>query len=331
VRVVTGLAIAALALSVVSIWGMVQGLRELRREQAGLGEELRALRASDPRVAALGKGRPGRIASSAAASAQERGAAPLVTERIRPGEAGGVDSGEARLGTESPTEVEDATSAREALLAQLEENSARPSKDVLDRLALFAQIGREEAREALMEALGDPDPEVRKRAVEALAELGDDDAVDGISELARDPDPEVRKALAKELGSSGNPTAAPVLLTMLHDESPSVVEEALKSFGDLHYQPARRDIEAFTRDENLEVAGAAGRALRALGDDEGAARTIDYLSRFLDSDEAGVRSTALSQIGKIGGESAIELLERALDDPDPKIRGKAHWYLAELQ
>ncbi|MEE8507561.1 MAG: HEAT repeat domain-containing protein [Myxococcota bacterium] len=330
-RVVAGLAIAALVVSVVSIWVMARGLRELREEQAALSEEFRALRASNPDVAALREGPSGQPATFAAGSALERGPAPIAL--MEPGEVSALDLEKSPLWSDSPSEAEDAevANARAAVLARLEAPSESPGDEVLEQLALFARMGRGEAREALMDALGDPDPDVRKQAVEALAELGDDDAVDSVSELARDPDPGVRKTLAKELGSSGNATAGPVLQRMLRDESPSVVEETLKSIADLHYQPALRDVEDFTKDEDLEIAGAAGRAQRALGDDQGAENTIEYLSRFLASDDRDERSTALSQIGKLGGERAIELLERALEDPDPKIRAKAHWYLAELE
>jgi HEAT repeat protein len=148
--------------------------------------------------------------------------------------------------------------------------------------------------------------------------------------LIDDPDPDVREQVADELGATGNPSAGDALLTLLSDESPGVVQEALKSLADLRYEPAHSEIETYAQNEDLEVAGAAARALRALGDEQGAEQTIEYLSGFLDADDPEVRSTAVSQIGKLGGQNAVELLERALEDSDPDIRTKAHWYLAEL-
>jgi HEAT repeat protein len=329
-RVIAGLAVAALTLSLVSIWGMARGLRELRQEQADLGEELRALRASRLHVAVPGAAPFGQPVTSAADSALGRRPTPDAEGVTELAELRALDEGP--LGSDPPSgsraEVDD---ARAVLLARLEAPSETPTGEVLDQLALFARMGRGEAREALVDALGDPDPDVRKRAVEALAELGDDDAVGSISQLIADPDPEVRKQLAEELGATGNPAGGPVLETLLRDESLDVVEETLKSLADLRYQPARPGIESFARSEDLEIAGAAGRALRALGDEEGSENTIEYLARFLDDEEPEVRSAAVSQIGKLGGQSAIDLLERALDDSDPDIRTKAHWYLAELQ
>jgi hypothetical protein len=329
-RVIAGLAVAALTLSLVSIWGMARGLRELRQEQADLGEELRALRASRLHVAVPGAGSFGQPVTSAADPVLGRRPAPDAEGVTELAELRAPDEG--RLGSDAPSgaraEVDD---ARALLLARLEAPSETPTGEVLDQLALFARMGRGEAREALVDALGDPDPDVRKRAVEALAELGDDDAVGSIAQLIADPDPEVRKQLAEELGSTGNPAGGPVLETLLRDESLDVVEETLKSLADLRYQPALPGIESFARSEDLEIAGAAGRALRALGDEEGTENTIEYLARFLDDEEPEVRSVAVSQIGKLGGQSAIDLLERALDDSDPDIRTKAHWYLAELQ
>jgi hypothetical protein len=326
-RFIAALAVAALILSVVSIWGMARGLREFRQEQAGLGEQIRALRASRVQIGARG---PGPLATSAADSALARSSGAEATGATEPGDLGALE--ERPLGSDLSSEaLAEVDSAREDLLTRLEDASERPTVEVLDRLALFARMGRGEAREALVDALGDPDPDVRKQALEALAELGDDEAVDRISELAGDPDPEVRQQVAEELGATGNPAAGAALLGMLDDESPGVVEETLKSFADLGYQPAAPRVEAFARSQDLEIAGAAGRTLRALGNEQGAENTIEYLARFLDDDEAEMRSEALSQIGKLGGQSAIDLLERALEDADPDIRSKAHWYLAELE
>ncbi len=202
---------------------------------------------------------------------------------------------------------------------------------MLERLALFARMGEGEARQALVDALEDPDPKIRKEAVEAIAELGDDEAVKTISELISDPEPAVRERLAKELGDTGNPAAGQVLMELLRDESPEVVEETLKSIADLRYQPALREVEIFSTSEDLELAGAAGRALSAMGHEEGTQNTIEYLAGFLEAEDRDVRSTAVSQIGKIGGPGAVDLLQGALEDPDPDIRTKVHWYLAELQ
>jgi HEAT repeat protein len=331
-RIIAGLAVAALTLSLVSIWGMARGLRELRQEQADLGEELRALRAARPHVAEPGEGPFGQPVTSATDSAPERSPAPDAKGVTEPAEVGALE--ERPLGSDPLSEaraVAEVDSARAALLARLEAPSETPTDEVLEQLALFARMGRGEAREALVDALGHPDPDVRMQAVEALADLGDDAAVGSISQLVADPDPEVRKQLAEELGSTGNPAGGPVLQTLLRDESPDVVEETLKSLADLRYQPALSGIEVFARSEDLEIAGAAGRALSALGDEEGTEDTIEYLARFLDDDEPEVRSVAVSQIGKLGGQSAVDLLERVLEDSDPDIRSKAHWYLAELE
>ena len=327
-RVIAGLAIAALTLSVVSFWGMSQALRVIRGEQAALAEEVRALRASTRQAAAPSPGQF-RLPVASAASVPEIAPDPEETRETKRRPVRAIEGRPRDRRFE--TRADEAATERAALLTSLEPHTGIPTEDMLGRLALFAGMGHEEAREALVDALDDPDPDVRKQAVKALAELGDDDAVERISPLIDDPESKVRERLAKELGETENPAAGDVLVRMLRDESPAVVEESLKSLGDLRYQPALRDVAAFSNSEDLEIAGAAGRALSAMGDEEGTQNTMEYLAGFLDADDPEIRSTAVSQIGKLGGPEAVDLLQGALEDPDPDIRSKAHWYLAELE
>jgi hypothetical protein len=329
-RVIAGLAIAALILSVVSFWATSRQLGALRGEHAALAEEVRGMQLAGRRAAAPEpEPKPSTPIPASTAEVSEIGSDPDVTRPTHSPSAPST-AGRSVPRFEPRTPAEDAHE-RAALLASLESPTGLATDETLERLGLFARMGREDAREALVDALDDPDPDVRKQALEALAELGDDDAVDVISPLIEDPEPKVRERLAKELGDTDNPAAGDVLVRLLRDESPDVVEESLKSLGDLRYQPALREVEAYSKSEDLKIAGAAGRALSAMGDEEGTQNTIEYLAGFLEAEDPDIRSTAVTQIGKIGGPGAVDLLEGALEDPDPDIRSKIHWYLAEME
>jgi len=140
----------------------------------------------------------------------------------------------------------------------------------------------------VLEALGDPDADVRIAAVRGVAKSGDH--VDELTRrLAGDPSPAVRGELAVALAShGGGPNAT------------AIVRELLE----------RRD------DSAASVAG-----LDALARMDGSAAGID-LRPFLRADAAAVRAAAIRALAANGTRSA-DLLVAALDDEAREVRAAA--------
>ncbi|MFX1418393.1 MAG: HEAT repeat domain-containing protein [Promethearchaeota archaeon] len=91
-------------------------------------------------------------------------------------------------------------------------------------------IGRDEiSRELATTAVTDPDPEVRKEAVDTLGDFGDNTVLGVLTYvLLNDPDENVRKEAADELGDLHHPYSLDVLAKALKDESALVRKEAIE-------------------------------------------------------------------------------------------------------
>ncbi|UCC21232.1 MAG: HEAT repeat domain-containing protein [Promethearchaeota archaeon] len=91
-------------------------------------------------------------------------------------------------------------------------------------------IGKDEiSRELATTAVIDPDPEVRKEAVDTLGDFGDNTVLGVLTYvLLNDPDENVRKEAADELGDLHHPFSLEVLAKALKDESALVRKEAIE-------------------------------------------------------------------------------------------------------
>ncbi|MFX0104544.1 MAG: HEAT repeat domain-containing protein [Candidatus Hodarchaeota archaeon] len=90
-------------------------------------------------------------------------------------------------------------------------------------------IGRDEiSKQLATTAVNDPDPEVRKEAIDTLGEFGDESVLGVLTYvLLNDPDENVRKEAADELGDLLHPYSLDVLARALKDESALVRKEAI--------------------------------------------------------------------------------------------------------
>ncbi len=98
-------------------------------------------------------------------------------------------------------------------------------------LSAIEAIGNSDeiSKQLAITAATDPDPGVRKEAVDTLGDFGEKKVLGVLTYvLLNDPDEEVRKEAADELGDLHHPYSMEVLAKALKDESPMVRKEAIE-------------------------------------------------------------------------------------------------------
>lgn len=178
----------------------------------------------------------------------------------------------------------------DALQHATDENIRSGAADVL------GSADGEEVREALREALDDPDADVRRMAMWSLGELGDLRVLELL--LAQPPSSRPGSSdPARTLAHLGN-EAVPPLIAVLQDQA----------------RPAYQRVHA-------------ARALGLIED----GRAVEPLSVALGDDDEGVRVAVTSALGDLKDSRAVEPLLAALQDASPKVRAQAAYELASSE
>jgi len=171
---------------------------------------------------------------------------------------------------------------------------------VEDELIRTDQNGGEHLRPAvpaLIDALDDPDPEVRASVLMALSSLADERALPVLKRLAEHADPQVRLSAAAALDACDDPQGIELYLEALRDPRPDVRADAA---GGLHDNVA----------------------------DDG--RVLPALVAALDDDAVEVRLEAAWSLAVAEDPRAEEGLRGALNDPDEEVRTAAEDGLQRL-
>ena len=222
---------------------------------------------------------------------------------------------------------------------------AREGVDVHRDLAIKAlgRIGDRAAVPALIEALRDPDEDVRTDAAEALSALADPRAAGPLMEsLLGDPCDDVKLNAIAALARLRDPKLTPWLIRLLKgrdeelvwdetefhetgwDDWTDIQIKAIEALGELGAIEAVQDIAAAIDDEfGQDLTDAGFKALAKLG-----TPGVETLVRYLaDGDERQRRRVAAILAG-LSGSLAEEATSRALRDPARNVRVAAARVLA---
>ncbi len=209
---------------------------------------------------------------------------------------------------------------------------------------LAARAGTAESTAAVVAALSDPDPVVRRTAAAAMTTLRTPAAVGALTRSLADPQVDVRVEAVRALGMIDDDGVPPVLIGTLKDPELRVREMAAEALMRWHSPPVARqlagslglpDLRRPAGDVLAKMGQAAVEPLAevAAGDDvEAAAAAGALLERItgastfaasLSSVDPEARLRAVRVLGAMGGSVAADALLAALSDPDARIRSRA--------
>ncbi len=209
--------------------------------------------------------------------------------------------------------------AAEALFATLAEGGDHDAV-----LELLGGLGAE-AVAVLANALSAEEPATRWAAAGALEDLATEDATEALIAALSDPDDEVRHCAATALGHVGAP-AVGALLATLGDRLPMARAEAARALGYLADPSAFMPLIVALDDPDPGVRGSAAWALGCLRDP----RALVPLLVALDDADHRVREGAAAGLGRSGDGRSVRPLIGVLEDVDDNVRCRAAAALGEL-
>ena len=180
---------------------------------------------------------------------------------------------------------------------------------LLGKFATMAQNGKllprdsDRIRDALMSIieLQDEDPEVRRRAIEAVASFDIPETADIIRNAYHSDDPKLMQSSLYAMGQSSNTQWLPHVLEEMDHEQASIRYEATTACGLLGDESTAPRLIRLLEDDDAQVQLAAVKALGAVG--------------------GQLAGRALHQCLKLGDEALMEAAEEALSnieyDEDP--------------
>jgi HEAT repeat protein len=172
------------------------------------------------------------------------------------------------------------------------------------------------ATDAVAGWLNAPDPRLRRKACDVARALPGPRAVTPLGRTLGDPDPEVRAAAADALGHQGSGEAVPPLLGRLDDPAPAVriqIVAALSRIGDPR---AVVPLVGKVQDSSPDVREAVARALGDLGDP----RASTALVLVLRDSSTSVKRDALAALGRMRATDAVDAIAPFAADRAPPLR-----------
>ncbi len=321
-------------------WSRLDGV--LRRSTCVLFARTRGSRGTVRLRAALDAS-DGELRAVAARALGERGAAEAAPDMVRRLEIAARD--------DEPDAGEELDALIEALVS-LAGRSEAVAGQIIDLLAARLGASSEVVREAMARVLAriarasdvervtgllkDPNPGVRRLAVDGLARLDPEAGTELLRFALADESPLVRMASAAALGSASREGVLVDLQQLVRDEEPAVCAAALRaigshcahvsaSTGDSGSSVAGLELLAAALSEEGVTAMAAIEALEIVGGQDAAARVVAALQ----SEEPEVVQAAVACVGRHGSASTLADLIPLIQHPSWAVRSETIQVLAD--
>ncbi|GAA3679550.1 hypothetical protein GCM10023081_17150 [Arthrobacter ginkgonis] len=226
----------------------------------------------------------------------------------------------------------EATESLQAMADRIPDSRARDIAALLHHPGIFgrdaairilARRDGDDATQALLTAIADPEPEVRMVAAYALGGRDGEDVTAGLLTALGDSSFWVRHGVMQALGDRDGHNVTAGLLTALTNPNPEVRRAAALALGSRDGHDVTAALLTALTNPNPEVRQAAGYALDGRDGRDGENVTAALLNALTDP-EPEVRRTAAQALGNRDGHDVTAPLRKALtDDSDPEVRRAA--------
>ncbi|HEY3362704.1 MAG TPA: HEAT repeat domain-containing protein [Methanosarcina sp.] len=170
-----------------------------------------------------------------------------------------------------------------------------------------------QSEQPLINALGDSKSEVQEEAARSLGRIGAKEAIPSLEELLQAKNKNLQVAAVKALGDIGDPEAVDALTATLEDEDWLVRESTVNSLVEIGDSRAVNPLISLLGDENYRVRKSAAEGLGKFGD----RKAVEPLLKALETErEKEVRISEVQALGVLGGQQAMEGLNRISTDSD---------------
>jgi len=197
--------------------------------------------------------------------------------------------------------------------------------------ALKGTLPPPRAVSVLKSRLGDPDLEIRRAAVYALARVPDPMVAASIMGLADDPDEQIRSAAVVAAAGSSDTSARDVLLKALSDESDKVKSAALDGICDKGIRAAHDQLRMLAQHRDVDVRRKAVTTYIGLMEPGEAAEDLDFLTRLLWIRDSQIKLAAIGAVKQVHERRAIVAISGLVIDPDREVKVAAIEALAETR
>lgn len=211
------------------------------------------------------------------------------------------------------------------LLATVHESGAARFRTTLRDIRKISPRGMRSLKE--MEG----DAASREIALQSLGDRRLNLAADAVLQALQDPSPRVRRQAAATLAQLTDPRAAGTLAELMAEHPELIEEETVEALGEIGNQRSMAVLVPLLESPRSNLRRAAARAIgrvciRAGNPDEG----ISALRRAAQADDIDLRRAALQALRTAGPSSGTDVIVGALSDPHPSVRIAAAEAIGEL-
>jgi peptidyl-prolyl cis-trans isomerase B (cyclophilin B) len=215
-----------------------------------------------------------------------------------------------------------------ALIAATKHASANVRRSVHEAFGNFVAC-KESVRKVLESARLDPSANVRAAGLESEAKLYGDESAKVVETAVASENPLVRAGAAAAAAHLASKLAVPMLVRLTRDSNRRVADIATHALENHPTDEARARLHELLDGPDNGLRLAAIEALRK----EKRAEDLPLLARCFETSKGEISSEiafgVLDSAAAIGGEQALEILEKGLAHEDPYVRKKAREWIAK--